>query len=54
MERYIARADFDKEIARDPEFKTEKIILDNEAYAICDLIATLISKIEHTRRSLVK
>ena len=46
----------EQKLAVQAEYDTEltKTIISNDAYAVSDFIAQLISKVEHTRRTLNK
>ena len=50
-DKYISNDEVNKETSKDPTFKTEKIILSNDAYAISEFLLAIINKIEHYRTS---
>ena len=53
QENYLSDRDF-KAMSISDQGKETRAILSDDAYAICDLIETLINKIEHARLSMVK
>lgn len=48
-ESYVSNDFFQKEKLKDANFKTDKIILGDDAFAICDLINSLINQFEKNR-----
>ena len=56
MDKYTTSAKIAAIDAKDVELKAQeeaKTIISNDAFAVADLIDKLISKIEHTRLSLI-
>ena len=45
MSNYISKKEFDDNVSKDPNFKTEKIVISNDSFAICENIGALMSEV---------
>lgn len=51
-DKFISQYELDKQKQLDIEFKTDKLVVNNEAFAVGTIIQTLIDKIDQLRRNL--
>ena len=49
MDAYLSQKEYDAELLKDASFKTEKAILSNDAYAICEFIEQLKNELRRLK-----